>query len=174
MSVTAVRGCTIVIDLIPTKQAVTTGTDITISTINHSVIHNSAYSHQYKEEAMAALPSAMRRSVAALSSAALKAPACQNITKAFPRASLSATNRGITSLSSRRGTIAPTNGLSRKNQNQDSSRLLGQIRWNSDESGSLRQWGFEDVCAINSRGSWNCLSAPCISTRYQSANMFHD
>ncbi|KAJ5897445.1 hypothetical protein N7504_007733 [Penicillium tannophilum] len=93
---------------------------------------------------MAALPSAMRRSVATLSSTALKAPARQNITKAIQRAPLSATNRGITSLSSRRG-IAPTNGLSHKNQKQDSSRLLGQIRWNSDESVSLREWGFEDI-----------------------------
>ncbi|KAJ6102093.1 hypothetical protein N7486_004520 [Penicillium sp. IBT 16267x] len=94
---------------------------------------------------MAALPSAMWRSVATLSSTVLKAPARQNITKAFQRASFSATKRGITSISARRGTIALTNGLSRKNQDQNSSRLLGQIRWSSDESGSLRQWGFEDI-----------------------------
>ncbi|KAJ5656829.1 hypothetical protein N7507_008779 [Penicillium longicatenatum] len=94
---------------------------------------------------MAALPSAMWRSIATISSTAIKAPARQNISKAFQRASLPATSRGITSLSSRRGNIALTSEFSRKNQSQDSSRLFGQIRWSSDEPGSLRQWGFEDI-----------------------------
>ncbi|KAJ5746527.1 Thiosulfate sulfurtransferase rdl2 mitochondrial [Penicillium odoratum] len=96
---------------------------------------------------MAALPSAMRRSVATLSSKTLKAPARQipSLFPAFQTGSHAATNRGITSLSSRRGTNALAERSTCKSQYQTSSRPLGQIRWSSNEPASLRQWGFEDI-----------------------------
>ncbi|KAJ5929103.1 hypothetical protein N7454_006951 [Penicillium verhagenii] len=93
---------------------------------------------------MSGLPSTMRRSVASFTSTVLKAPTRQSLSPAFKRGSLSATTRGFTS---RRGTIALTNGLSRKTQSQDPHRLFGQVRWSSDEPMSLRQWGFEDINA---------------------------
>ncbi|KAJ5678812.1 hypothetical protein N7462_007056 [Penicillium macrosclerotiorum] len=90
------------------------------------------------------LTTSIRRSVVALSSSTLKAPTRQttSATLVLRCGGLSATNRGLSSVSQRRG--QPTLIWSQKSR--PLKLLCNQARQFSDKSDlELRQWGFEEI-----------------------------
>ncbi|GLI77473.1 thiosulfate sulfurtransferase rdl2, mitochondrial [Penicillium ochrochloron] len=93
----------------------------------------------------ASLRSAARRSVATITSTALRVPARQTIaaTSALQRGALSAANRGLSSTSQSRRSLAPY-----QSRSHIAPSLRQQVRWNSYEpSPVFREWGFEDINA---------------------------
>ncbi|KAJ5246064.1 hypothetical protein N7468_001047 [Penicillium chermesinum] len=89
----------------------------------------------------------IRRTIANASSASLKVPARQIASSkpAFSRSSLVG-SRGLTSIPQCRMTVAASGRLTNTTQ-QQTQYLKIQRRWNSDGSGTLRRWGFEEVNA---------------------------
>ncbi|KAF3394682.1 Thiosulfate sulfurtransferase RDL1 [Penicillium rolfsii] len=94
----------------------------------------------------APLHSAARRSVATITSTALRAPACQVIAakSALQRGALSAANRGLCSISQNSRSLATCPSRSRY-----APSLRQHVRRNSGNGSSpvFREWGFEEINA---------------------------
>ncbi|KAJ5691074.1 hypothetical protein N7488_011809 [Penicillium malachiteum] len=111
------------------------------------------------------LPSKMRRSITSIPSKALRASAPHRVSStALPRGYLSATNRGIASLSSKSGFLVSSSQHNYKPAQQKSGLYSrNQVRWRSDEPGSLREWGFEEInTALPSSSSSDLTHTPVI------------
>ncbi|KAJ5157170.1 uncharacterized protein N7482_008270 [Penicillium canariense] len=94
---------------------------------------------------VASLQFVARRSAAAITSTATRASARQTLSAtSLQREALSVASRGLSSVTQRRSSLAPT----WSKNTQSTLRLRKEVRWNSGESGPvLRQWGFEDINA---------------------------